>query len=104
MVNIKGLNKAEVLCTLFNSSKIQGFNAEMVARGLMKYPKPMTKDEAQSVLNGMSEEKYFDYLNGKVMKINLTSDEEFDEWGYDRDNGDNTAQKAINVLRNKLPL
>ena len=102
MVNIKGLNKAEVLSTLFNNSKIQGFNYQMVARGLMDYPKPITKDEAQVILNGMNEEKYFDYLNGKVMKINLTSNDEFDEWGYDRDNGDGTAQRAIDGLKNKL--
>jgi len=100
MVSIKGLNKAEVLSTLFNSSKIQGFNAQMVARGLMKYPRPITKDEAQAILNEMGENKYFDYLNGKVMKINLTSDEEFDEWGYDRDNGEGTAKFAIDTLKN----
>ena len=99
MVNIKGLNKAEVLCTLFNYSKSQGFNLQMFEMGLIKQPKDMTKDEAQSILDNMGEEKYFDYLNGKVMKIDITSDVEFNEWGYDRDNGEGYAQNAINSLR-----
>jgi len=100
MVNIQGLNKAEVLSTLFNKSKIQGFNVQMVAMGLMEYPKDMTTVEAQAILDGMGIQKYFDYLNGKVMKVDLSSDVEFDEWGYDRDNGEGAAQRAIDSFRN----
>jgi len=99
MVNIKGLNKAEVLIALFNNSKIQGLNAQMVAMGIMEKPKDMTKEEAQSILDRMGKEKYFDYLNGKVMKVDLSSDDEFEEWLYDRDNGKGSAEKAINSLR-----
>lgn len=101
MVNIKGLNKADVLRVLFNNSKIQGFNVTMVERGLMPYPKDLTIEEAQSILDDMDEEKYFDYLNGKVMKVDISSDIAFDEWGYDRDNGKGSAQKAIDVLNNR---
>lgn len=99
MVNTKGLNKAEVLSVLFNNSKVQGFNAQMVEMGIMEKPKNMTKEEAQSILDRMGKKKYFDYLNGKVMKIDLTSDDEFEEWMYDRDNGKGSAEKAINSLR-----
>lgn len=101
MINIKGLNKAEVLACLFNNSKIQGFNAQMVQFGLMQPPKDMTIEEAQKELYAKSGQRYiyFDYLNGKVMKIDLTSDDEFEESSYDRDNGEGAAQKAINSLR-----
>ena len=98
MINIKGLGKAEVLSALFNSSKMQGLNIQLVNMGMRDYPKPMTKEEAQSILDKMGEEKYFDYLNGKVMKVNITNDE-FREWGYDRDNGEGSAKLAIDTLR-----
>ena len=90
MINIKDLNKAEVLKVLFNNSKVQGFNAMM---GLN--PKDMTTEEAEKCLK---DQKYFDYLNGKVMKIDLTSDDEFDPWLYDRDNGEGSAQEAVNSI------
>lgn len=102
MINIKGLNKAEVLATLFNNSKIQGINQQLFDMGLLSLPKDITTDEAQAVLDKMGEQKYFDYLDGKVMKIDLISDIEFDERLYDRDNGAGVAQEAINVLRNKI--
>jgi hypothetical protein len=98
MVNIKGLKKAEVLSVLFNHSKIQGFNAQLFERGLMGQPKNMTPAAAQSILDNMGDQKYFDYLNGKVMKVDLSSDVEFNEWGYDRDNGEGHAQRAIDSL------
>ena len=99
MINIKGLNKAEVLQVLFNNSKIQGFNVQMVEMGLMKKPQDMTKEHAQAILDNFKGEKYFDYLDGKVMKIDLTKDDEFEERLYDRDNGVGSAQKAINSLK-----
>lgn len=42
---------------------------------------------------------YFDYLNGKVLKVDISQDE-FDPRLYDRDNGENAAQRAIDGLRN----
>jgi hypothetical protein len=99
MINIEGLSKAEVLKELFNNSKIQGFNAQMVTMGLIPYPKNLTTFEAQEILDNMEEEIYFDYLNGKVMKVDLTSDEGFDPWGYDRDNGEGSAERIIQELR-----
>lgn len=41
---------------------------------------------------------YFDYLNGKVMKVDLGQDE-FDPRLYDRDNGEGAAQRAIDNLK-----
>jgi len=90
-ISIEGLNKANVLAALYNASKPQGL-------GFMQYdPKPMTREEAE---NWLSRENYFDYLKGRVMKINLKGDE-FDSWAYNRDNGANAAENVISVLRSK---
>ena len=77
-IDLRGLDKAEVLAVLYNSSKPQGM-------GFMNYdPKPMSKEEARRLLDtGQTD---FDYLNGRVMKIDLSRDE-LDTWGYNRDNG-----------------
>lgn len=90
-ISIKGLNKADVLAALYNASKPQGM-------GFMQYdPKPMTRETAEEYLKSTT---YFDYLKGRVMKINLEGNE-FDSWAYNRDNGANTAENVIAVLRSK---
>ena len=97
MIKITGLNKAEVLKVLFNNSKVQGFNAML---GLN--PPDITTEEAFGILKEYETKRgeiYFDYLNGKVMKIDLTSDDEFEEWLYDRDNGEGAAQRAIDSIK-----
>lgn len=90
MVDIKGLNKAVVLAALYNNSKVQGLGF------LQATGKDMTFREAEEILKHQT---YFDYLYGKVMKIDLSSDEQFEEWLYDRDNGAGAAQKIITKLR-----
>jgi hypothetical protein len=88
-VNIEGLNKADVLCALYNCSRPQGL-------GFLQYDaSPMTREIAVELLK----KPHFDYLKGRVIKISLESDIEFDEYGYDRDNGKGTAQIVINSLR-----
>ena len=88
-MNIEGLNRAEVLAALYNRSKPQGM-------GFMHYnPEPMTTEQAQAILDGG--QTYFDYLSGRVMKIDLSGDE-VGTWGYNRDNGENAAEKAIAEL------
>lgn len=90
-ISIEGLNKADVLAALYNASKPQGM-------GFMQYdPKSMTRETAEEYLKSTT---YFDYLKGRVMKINL-SGKEFDSWAYNRDNGDGAAEKVISLLRLK---
>lgn len=91
MINIKGLNKAEVLKELYNNSKVQGLGF-LQATGT-----DMTTEEAKELLKHAT---YFDYLHGKVMKVDLSSDNEFEEWLYDRDNGTGAAARVIEKLRN----
>ena len=88
-ISLEGLNKAEVLAALYNASKPQGM-------GFLQYtPTPMTTEEADVLLESHT---YFDYLNGRVMKIDL-SDDELDPWLYDRDNGPGAAGRAIEAIR-----
>jgi hypothetical protein len=89
-IALAGLNRAAVLAALYNASKPQGM-------GFMQYdPKPMTMEEACSLLDQTA---YFDYLKGRVMKVDLAGDE-LDTRGYDRDNGQGAAERAIAELRN----
>lgn len=85
MIDIKGMEKSEVLLRLYNSSSPQGFGFIQAKIG------DMEKDEAKEILQ---ETTYFDYLKGRVMKVDLSGDE-FDEWLYDRDNGSGAAKKAL---------
>jgi hypothetical protein len=89
MIDISGIDKAEVLAALYNASKPQGM-------GFMHYDSsPMTAEEARELLAGGT---HFDYLKGRVMKINLGGDQ-LDEWAYDRDNGVGAAAAVISTLR-----
>ncbi len=97
MVNIEGLNKADVLRVLYNNAKPLGF-------GLLHFiHEDMSKEDAEEIIEHCKNDNYFyfDYLRGRVMKIDLKSDIEFDERFYDRDNGQGAAQEAINKLKHK---
>jgi hypothetical protein len=84
-INISKMNKAIVLMALYNASKMQG-NSFLGGDG-----SSMTEQEATERLKSQT---YFDYLNGKVMKIDFKSDV-LETWLYDRDNGNGAALKAI---------
>jgi hypothetical protein len=89
-VNIEGLDRADVLAALYNASRPLGM-------GFLSYnPKPMSRDEARSLLEGST---YFDYLNGRVMKVDLRGVTTLESALYDRDNGPGAAERAIAALR-----
>ena len=88
MIDISKLNKGEVLAALYNSSKPQGL-------GFLHYtPTGMTKEQAEKLLETQT---YFDYLMGRVMKVDLSKDS-FNPVGYDRDNGKGAAEGALHHL------
>lgn len=92
MINIKGLDKAQLLVELYNHSHQQGM-------GMMQPAKSLTVEDARKLLKQTTS---FDYLYGKVMKVDLSSDEQFEEWLYDRDNGQGMAKKIVDAMRKKL--
>lgn len=93
MIDISKLNKADVLAALYNYSKPQGF-------GFLHFTsEDMTREEAEELLKAKSGNKEicFNYLKGRVMKIDLSRDK-LDPRLYDRDNGKGAAQRAISTL------
>jgi len=95
--NIKGLNKAKLLSALYNASKPLGMGFMNPASKT-----EMTEEQAENELKKNSS-MYFDYLNGRVMKISL-KDDTLDTWGYNRDNGAGSAEKVVDALKNKKKL
>ncbi len=84
MLNVVG-SKAKTLAALYNASKTQGFLA------FVETPE-MSEKQAQTILD--FGQTYFDYLQGRVMKIDLEHND-FDPFLYDRDNGEGAAAKAL---------
>ncbi len=90
MIDLKKYDKAEVLAALYNHSKPQGM-------GILHYiPEDMGKKEAQEILD-IDSDLYFDYLKGRIMKVDLSKDE-LDPCLYDRDNGGRAAERAIATI------
>ena len=90
-IDLKGLDKAEVLAALYNGSRAQGIGV------LHASPAVMTKDVAAGQL---SQGPYFDYVFGRVMKVHLDRDS-LDPRLYDRDLGVGAAKRAIDGLRKR---
>ena len=92
MVDIKGLDKAKVLKALYDHSHVQGLGFMHAAE-----EGTVTVESCAELL-----EKYtqFDYLHGRVLKVDLSGDE-FDERLYDRDCGAGAAQRAVDSIRDK---
>lgn len=88
-MDISSLDKSQVLAALYNRARSQGM-------GLINFTSAnMTQEEAQALLdNGQT---YFDYHKGRVMKINLAGNE-LDTHLYNRDNGIDAAENAINAI------
>ncbi len=88
-LDITGIDKAELLKALYDSSKLQGLGF-LQANGHMSIQQAAMEYDA-------SKSKYFDYHHGKVMKVQLDKDN-LDTWGYDRDNGEGAALIALQHL------
>lgn len=93
MVNIKGLDKAMVLVALWQHSHAQGMS--------FLNERMLTLSEAEEMINDRIKKNvilYFDYVNGHIIKCDITGDE-FDPRLYDRDCGPGAAQRAIDSIR-----
>lgn len=98
IIDITGLDKAEVLAKLYNASRPMGFGMLQArgditvegARALLDDPLP-TND-----LGFPRRVAYFDYLFGRPLKIDLRTDRLFVGL-YDRDNGQGAASRALGL-------
>lgn len=89
-----GLDRALVLAGLYNAARPLG-------AGLYEYdPTPMMVAEAQRLLDQLPPgATYFRYIKGRVLKVDLSCDDQFDSSGYDENNGDNAADEVICYLQ-----
>lgn len=95
-IDISGIDKATLVAELFNNSKPLGLGF-FAAKTNTK----MTAEAAQRYLD--KGQTYFDYLEGRVMKIDV-SENEMDPWGYDRDNGQGAANKVVEAIKKSQSL
>ena len=90
-MDISKYNKAEILAELYNNSRPLGLE-------ILQYTsEDMKINEAEELLK---KQTYFDYLNGRVMKIDLSTNDLRTDL-YNRDNGFEAAEKIISKLRIK---
>lgn len=85
MINYNGLTKAEVLSILYNNAKAKGMGIFLYEVG------DMTVEQAEKILKQRTN---FYYYKGRALMVDLT-DNQFDETGYDKINGEGEAKKAI---------
>lgn len=99
-INIAGLDKAAVLAALYNKAHVQGLGFLRATPGDMSVEEARTylekgDDHSQDFPSIMdARDLYFDYLNGRVMKVNLSEDV-LETQNYDRDNGHGAAYAAL---------
>ena len=98
MISTKGLSKAAVLAALFNNARPRemGWLTAMMG-GNSPFRDITVKDAEAYFANGG--DMYIDYLEGRPIKVDLSNDDGFEEYLYDRDYGRGAAQKAIDSIR-----
>lgn len=89
MVDISGLDKAEVLKALYDAAKPLGMGA------LQFKPGDLSIEDARKAVE---KDLYFDYYLGRPLKVNLSGDV-VSMALYDRDQGDGAGAEAIRKLR-----
>ena len=88
-IDISGLDKVVLLKALYERAKPLG-------SGFLQYtPAPLSDEVAEK-----ASKKYIDYLNGRVMKINISGDE-VNTRLYNRDNGASAAEEVIQNIKDK---
>lgn len=90
MIDIKNLDKAEVLVALYNNAK-----RSHGLLGLYYLPGAMGIEVAREIIKN---NKKFNYLQGKALKVDLTGDK-LDAREYNDFNGEGLAEKTINSIR-----
>ena len=99
LVNTKGIPKAAVLSALFNNARGFGIGILVDMLGAQTGAKSMSIGEAEALIENVRPHLYFDYVSGRLLKVDLSDDDSFDSRLYDRDYGDGAAERAIAPLR-----
>lgn len=89
-IDITGIDPADLLAALYNRSSPRGM-------GFVRFdPTPMTREQAVGLLVSKS---YFDYLYGRVIKVDFRDPDRVQSRLYDREIGVGTVQAVIDQLR-----
>ena len=103
-IDVSDINPAELLAALYNRSHVLGLGVLQAKEG------DMTVEQAQEYLDGKVEgdymgkplerdgNRYFDYLNGRVMKVEING-KTLRPWLYDRDLGSGATQSIVDAVR-----
>lgn len=94
MIDISGIDKAELLCALHAGSRPLGM-------GWLHEKGDLTLDEARKMIADTDRGLYFDYVTGRVMKVDLSGDKLSGRM-YDRDNGEGACAAIVAKLRSKM--
>lgn len=92
-MNIKGLNKAEVLLALWKGSKEQGIS-------FLGREDVTLEDCGLEIESCVKFNARVDYFGGRVIKVNFNKDV-LDLWLYNRDNGEGAGERIIEQLKKK---
>ncbi len=103
MIDISGIDKADLLAGLFNrAGKAVGMGVLQADRG----PQTMDRESALKAMDhgddsswafGLKRGMYFDYLYGRCLKIDIGGDA-IDPCLFDRDYGEGAAAEVVRVL------
>ena len=105
-IDVSDIDPAELLAGLYNRSRPLGMGVLQAKDG------DMSSEQARELLGGKvegdymgeslhrddSEHRYFDYLHGRVMKVEING-ETLRTALYDRDMGAGAAQAVVDVVR-----
>lgn len=93
MIDISGLDKAELLAALHAGSHPLGM-------GWLHEKGDLSIEEARLMIADYNRDLYFDYVTGRVMKVDLNGDQ-LNGRLYDRDNGEGACAAVVAKLRAK---
>lgn len=101
MIDITGLDQADLLARMFNHSAPIGWGVFQAQFG----PKEMTTEHAQKLLEEAreafrAENPYFDYVYGRPLKVRLGGDT-VDPRLYDREHGQGALAQIVAQMRSE---
>ena len=103
-VDIRGLDKAELLAALYNNSQPMGVGFLQAREGVMTREQAaemlVVGDDTARMFPKSRREGYFDYLYGRPLKVRLDGDV-LRTALYNRDNGLGAAERIVSELRAK---
>lgn len=94
-IDVSAIAPEKLLAGLYNSARQQGMGFLNPAGA-----QPMTEEDARRYLeaNTYKERTYVDYLQGRVMKVEING-QTLDSALYDRDNGTGAAARVVKSLK-----